>query len=236
MMASMTTAGRVLTVNVGQARRIPSKAGVSGIDKRPVVGSVSVRAPGPKGTAGGGLDGDAVCDLDNHGGNDQAVYAYAAEDLQMWGQHLGREIAPGTFGENLTTLHVDITRARVGERWRVGDDVVLGVTSPRVPCRTFAVWLDEQGWVKTFTHEAHPGAYLCVLEPGEVRAGDTIEILLEPQHRVTMELMFRAFTRERHLLPSLLEADAYLTDDTREFIRRYSQARNSRPRESGGAG
>jgi MOSC domain-containing protein YiiM len=232
----MTTAGRVLTVNVGRARSIPSKAGVSGIDKRPVVGSVSVRAPGPKGTAGSGLDGDAVCDLDHHGGNDQAVYAYAAEDLRMWGQHLGREIAPGTFGENLTTLDVDLTHALVGERWRVGRDVVLGVTSPRVPCRTFAVWLDQQGWVKTFTQEARPGAYLRVVEPGEVQAGDAIEIVHKPEHAVTMELMFRALTRERHLLPTLLEADAYLTDDTREFIRRHSQARNSRPRESGGAG
>jgi MOSC domain-containing protein YiiM len=95
--------GRVLSVNVGQARPIASKSGMSGIDKRPIEGPVSVRAPGPKGAAGSGLAGDAVCDRANHGGDDQAVYAYSREDLDLWQVMLGRSFAPGSFGENLTT-------------------------------------------------------------------------------------------------------------------------------------
>ncbi|MEO8694028.1 MAG: MOSC domain-containing protein [Acidimicrobiales bacterium] len=188
---------RVLSVNVGQARPIAAKSGMSGIDKRPVAGAVSVRAPGPKdsgphGAVGSGLAGDAVCDRENHGGEDQAVYAYAREDLDVWQALLDRPLVSGSFGENLTTVGIDVTAALVGERWRIGEHLVLEVTSPRLPCRTFAVWLGRQGWVKTFTERALPGAYLRVVEPGMVQAGDQIEVVDKPSHSVTIGSMFRA--------------------------------------------
>lgn len=205
--------GRVLSVNVGQARPIASKSGMSGIDKRPVAGPVRVSAPGPKGSAGSGLAGDAVCDRVNHGGDDQAVYAYAREDLDQWQGSLGRALAPGSFGENLTTTGVDITGALVGERWRVGKDLVLSVTAPRLPCRTFAVWLEQQGWVKTFTKRAIPGSYLRVVEPGMIEAGDRIEVIDRPPHTVTIGLVFRALTLEPHLRSHFVEATDYLPDD-----------------------
>jgi len=77
--------GRVLSVNTGRERPIAAKAGTTGIDKRPVSGAVAVRAPGPKGTGGSGLAGDHISDTAHHGGDDQAVYAYAREDLDAWG-------------------------------------------------------------------------------------------------------------------------------------------------------
>src|SRR5262245_47940942 len=108
----------VLSVNLGRAR--PSShtdVGLTGIDKRPVDHPVEVRAPGPKhGGLGGGLVGDAVCDRRVHGGDDQAVYAYAREDLDSWAARLGRPLGNGSFGENITTAGLDITGARIGER------------------------------------------------------------------------------------------------------------------------
>lgn len=200
---------RIGSVNVGQAAAsAETRAGVTGIDKRPVDGPVEVVDPGAPGTGRGGLAGDAVCDVDHHGGSDQAVYAYAAEDLAEWSALLARPLSPGTFGENLTTSGVDVTGALIGTRWRVGARLLLEVSVPRIPCRTFADWLDEHGWVKTFTAHGKPGAYLRVLEPGPVEPGDAVEVVHSPEHKVTIGLAFRALTTERELLPLLRVADA----------------------------
>nr|WP_233510985.1 MOSC domain-containing protein [Actinomadura craniellae] len=197
----------MLSVNVGRRQAVGYAAtGFTGIDKRPVEGPVAVAAPGPPGTGGGGLSGDVISDLRVHGGDDQAVYAYAREDLDGWAGELGRELANGMFGENLTTTGIDVTGALVGERWRIGRDLLLEVTSPRTPCRTFAEWLAERGWVKRFTQAARPGAYLRVIEPGEVRAGDPVEIVSRPDHEVTVGFCFRAITLEGDLLPRVLAA------------------------------
>ncbi|MEV0561104.1 MOSC domain-containing protein [Dactylosporangium sp. NPDC050588] len=191
---------------------------VTGIDKRPVEGPVLVLVPGPEGTAPTGIAGDVVCDLRVHGGPDKAVYAYAREDLDRWERELGRELTGGVFGENLTTSGLDVTGARIGERWRIGGEVLLEVASPRIPCRTFAGWLDEKGWIKRFTDQAEPGAYLRVLRPGTIRAGDPIEVVHSPGHDVTIGLAFRALTAEPALLPRLLAADE-LPERTKEKVR-----------------
>src|SRR4051812_28778100 len=133
---------QLLAVNVGRPRPNPWKRLAStGIDKEPVLGPVAVSAPGPKGTGAVGLAGDRAHDVQHHGGSDQAVYAYAREDLDDWQVELGRTLANGTFGENLTTLDLDVTGALIGERWRIGPDVVLEVSCPRIPCATFQGWL-----------------------------------------------------------------------------------------------
>jgi MOSC domain-containing protein YiiM len=219
----MDTTPTVLSVNVGVARQLGELAGLTGIDKRPTDAGVDVRAPGPKGTGGSGLVGDAVCNRKHHGGNDQAVYAYAREDLDGWERLLGRPLAPGTFGENLTTVGVDLTDARIGERWRIGNDLVLQVTDPRIPCSKFAMWLGEQGWVDTFKERGAPGAYFRVLEPGSVQTGDGIHVEHRPVHEVSIGLAFRALTTARNLLPELLAAEDDLTDELRATASRRAR-------------
>lgn len=208
-------------MNVGRARGTAhSDVGVTGIDKRPAEGIVEIRDPGPKGSGASGIAGDAVCDLRHHGGHDQAVYAYAREDLDAWEDDVGRPLPGGVFGDNLTTRGLDVTGALVGERWLVGERCVLQVTSPRIPCRTFAGWLQDQGWVRRFTLRGAPGAYLRVVAPGPVRAGDPIAVVRRPAHDVTIGLMFRALTIEKDLLPRLLAAGEDLPADTREYVLR----------------
>ncbi|MFF4651972.1 MOSC domain-containing protein [Streptomyces sp. NPDC001380] len=212
---------RLLSVNLARPRPNPAKpdVGTTGIDKRPVDHPVAVRAPGPKrGGLGGGLVGDRVCDTRHHGGDDQAVYAYAREALDAWQAQLGRELPNGSFGENLTTAGLDVDGALIGERWRVGGSVLLEVAVPRIPCGTFAVWLDERRWVRRFTLRALPGAYLRVVEPGEVRAGDPVAVEFRPDHRVTVAGCFRALTTEPGLLPGLLAAQQ-LPEDVRAAAR-----------------
>lgn len=199
----------VLTVNTATSP-VDLGSRKSGIDKRPSAEPLAVRAPGPrKGGLGSGVVGDSVCDSKYHGGDDQAVYAYAREDLDHWADQLGRELTNGMFGENITTSGVDLSASLIGERWAVGDDgLLLEVTSPRTPCRTFATWLDVKGWMKTFTAAGLPGAYFRVIEPGTMRAGDRIEVVHRPDHSVTIGTVFRAMMGERALLPELAIADA----------------------------
>jgi len=211
----------ILTVNLAVPQPSPDKDQLStGIDKRPTAEPVAVRAPGPmQGGLGSGLVGDTIGDQQFHGGDDQAVYAYAREDLDQWQTRLDRTLTNGSFGENLTTTGLAVNDALVGERWQIGDGgPLLEVSRPRIPCRTFAEWLEIRGWVKTFTKEAIPGAYLRVVTPGILRTGASITVVSRPSHDVTVALVFRALTLEPELLPRLLPAEA-LPELIKERIR-----------------
>ena len=209
------------SLNIGRPRDNPWKGlAATGIDKRPVSHPVEVTAPGPKGTGAVGLAGDRAYDVAHHGGADQALYAYAREDLDTWQERLGRPLHDGSsFGENLTTVGVDVNGALIGERWRIGTDVLLEVSCPRIPCATFAGWLDEPGWLRRFVEARQPGAYLRVVDEGSISAGDQIEVVFRPQHDVTVALAFRAFTTESELLPRLAVAEA-LPDDAKALVRK----------------
>jgi len=211
---------RLLSVNIGQPRPNPWKTvKLTGIDKRPVDGPVMVTRPRAKGMGLVGLAGDRVYDVRNHGGPDQAVYGYAREDLDFWAAQLGRPLPNGMFGENLTTEGADVNETLIGERWRIGPDLILETSFPRIPCGTFQGWLLQAGWIKRFTLAARPGSYFRVIEPGEIQAGDRIEIVHRPEHDVTVALSFRALTLEPDLLPRLLVADA-LPRELKELVRR----------------
>ena len=215
---------KLLSVNVGKPRPNPWKEmTLTGIDKQPVDGPVMVSPARAKGLGMVGLAGDRVYDVRNHGGPDMAVYAYAREDLDGWEAELGRPLPNGVFGENLTTEGIDVNGALIGERWRAGPDVLLEVSCPRIPCGTFQGWLAQAGWIKQFTIAALPGAYLRVIEPGEIRAGDSVEITSRPEHDVTIAVCFRALTMESELLPRLLTAGPALPRETRELAGRRTR-------------
>jgi MOSC domain-containing protein YiiM len=191
--------GRVVSVNVAVVHRgsWAGRVGRSGIDKRPVAGPVRVEV--------GGVDGDTVCDTRDHGGPDQAVYAYSTDDLAFWTGQLQRAVEPGNVGENLTVDGVDCAHAVVGERWQVGD-AVLRVTGPRTPCRVFAGFLDVPDLIKRFFAAGRPGAYLAVVHPAAVSAGDVVTVRDRPTHGVTVADVLAAYAGRRELLPRIAEA------------------------------
>lgn len=210
---------RIVSVNLAVPEPNPAKGvGVTGINKRPVDHLVTVRAPGPKTTGlHSGLVGDQIFDIEHHGGDDQAVYAYAREDYDWWQARLSRRLANGLFGENLTTEGVDVNGAVIGERWRIGPRLVLQPTFGRIPCVTFQRKMGEPRWVKTFTRANRPGAYLRVLDPGEVWAGDPVTVQDRPAHGVTIAQAFRAYMTKPELLPELVAIDG-LPDDLRKTL------------------
>jgi MOSC domain-containing protein YiiM len=173
----------------------------TGIDKLPVAGRVAVHPLG--------LDGDVQVNRRHHGGEGQAVYAYAQEDADFWIAELGRELPPGRFGENLRTSGLDLRNAVLGERWRVGT-AVFEVTAWRTPCANFARFWGVPDLVKRFAAHGATGAYLRVLETGDVGAGDAIEVVLRPDHGVTVERAFRIVMTQKSRLPELAPALSYL--------------------------
>ncbi|WP_433167422.1 MOSC domain-containing protein [Kribbella sp. CA-247076] len=202
---------RLLTVNVVEELIPgPKETGLTAIDKRPQVDRVRVGELG--------LAGDSVCDTKNHGGPDQALYAYAEEDADWWSAELGREIPTGLFGENFRTEGLDITGALLGEIWRIGAEVEVMVRAPRIPCITFAHRMQEPRWVKRFHQAGRPGAYLKVLRTGSVGAGDPIEVLSRPDHEVTIGHMFGA--QDPAKMQRLLDSGVDLMPDLRETAQR----------------
>jgi MOSC domain-containing protein YiiM len=178
--------------------RRPSR---SGIDKKPVGGRVQVLELG--------LDGDVQVNRKHHGGEGQAVYAYAQEDADFWVAELGRELPPGRFGENLRTVGVDLRKAVLGDRWRVGT-AQLEVTAWRIPCANFARFWDVPDLVKRFSAHGATGAYLRVLETGDIGTGDDIEVVFRPDHGLTVETAFRITTTQKARLPELAPAIHFL--------------------------
>lgn len=205
---------RLQSVNLALVRDSHVKRGLSrtGIDKVPADGSVE--------TGADMLVGDTICDRAHHGGPDQAVYAYAREDAAWWSQHLGREVACGAFGENLSTRGLDVTNAVIGERWAIGS-AVFEVSCPRTPCRTFAAFWDVPGLVKRFTAAGRPGAYLRIWRADEVMAGAPIVLEHRPSHGVTIAETFRALTGDRSLAARLLavpQLPAEALDSARRWL------------------
>jgi MOSC domain-containing protein YiiM len=171
--------GHVVSVNVGAPREVPwgGRMVRTAIWKEPVAGPVEVR--------GVNLAGDDQADRRVHGGTHKAVYAYAAGDYAWWNERLGVDLAPGTFGENLTVDGIDLAAAHVGERWRVGE-CVLEVSEPRFPCFKLGIRMGTADFVDLFEMVGRFGTYLRIVEEGAVEAGDPIDLLSRPEPPLTV--------------------------------------------------
>lgn len=174
---------RVTSINVGREEAIEHgrRTFVTGIRKRPAADTIYVGAES--------VAGDTISDKEHHGGADQAVYAYSADDYAWWSAQLGREIAPGTFGENLTIEGLP-SDMNVGDRLLIGD-VLLEATAPRIPCNTLAAQMQDSGFGMAFRRAERPGIYFRVLNEGEVAAGDAVTFIENPAPVVSILELYR---------------------------------------------
>jgi MOSC domain-containing protein YiiM len=216
-----TTVGKVLSVNVGTVREFqynghPAK---SAIWKSPVVGRIAAR--------GVNLAGDDQADRKAHGGPDKAVYAYAVEDLRWWELEVGRSLAYGELGENLTTAGVEVNTALVGERWEIGT-TVLEVSEPRIPCWRLGVRMNDKMFPRRFSEAVRPGAYLRIVVEGDVGAGDEIRVVERPEHELTIREVFRIYTHERDEAERLL-AVPQLSESWKRWADKVLQQAKGRP-------
>ncbi len=203
--------GRVVSINVGVAREFDynGRLARSAIWKEPVPGRITA--------SGVNLAGDEQADRRAHGGPPKAVYAYAAEDLRWWERELGRTLACGHFGENLTTEGIAVNDALVGERWKVGT-AVLEVSEPRVPCWRLGARMGDPTFPKRFIEALRPGAYLRILMEGDVGAGDEIEIVDKPDHGLTIRDVLRIYAFDHEEVERLV-TNPQLSESWRAWAR-----------------
>jgi MOSC domain-containing protein YiiM len=154
---------KVLALYAGRAGTLETSKGIvrTAIAKAPVAGPARV-----------GLDG-----LD---GDEQISPGHGGPDYARW----SAPIAPA-FGENITSLGVLETETRIGEVWRIGTAVVQ-VAQPRSPCYKVAARLAVPDLVIRARRARLTGMHLRVLEPGELAAGDAIEVVERPTHGITV--------------------------------------------------
>lgn len=177
---------KVLSINIASVVHEgdwTGSEGKTGIDKRSVSGAVVF--------AQEHVANDVIVDRQAHGGYDQAVYAYAREDADWWENEIGTSIDNGRFGENLTTLGIDVNTAVIGEQWEIGS-VILEVSQPRIPCRVFAGFWQRPTLIKEFMAAGRPGTYLRIIQEGEIAAGDSIKVIKVPEHGVTIADIYAA--------------------------------------------
>ncbi|MEW6093825.1 MAG: MOSC domain-containing protein [Chloroflexota bacterium] len=193
---------QLVSVNIGEVSTLVTVNRVeqTGIYKHSVHGPVRVTALG--------LEGDFVADTKHHGGPDQAVYIYGAADYAWWERELGRKLAPGTFGENLTVSELESACFSIGDRLTVGE-VILEVTAPRIPCGTFARRMGDPQFVKRFRDAERPGLYCRVLREGVAQAGDEVTVEPYPGEKVSLLEIFR---------------DHYVQDADESTLRRFLRA------------
>jgi MOSC domain-containing protein YiiM len=181
---------QLTSINIGKAETIqgPRRQETSGIFKRPV--------PGPLRVTALGLEGDFIASTKHHGGPDQAVYVYGGADYDWWATQLGRELDPGTFGENLTVGGLESARFAIGDRLRLAE-VLLEVTAPRIPCETFAARMGDAQFVKKFRRAERPGLYCRVLREGLVKVGEEVTLEACAGEKVLLLEIYRDYYEKK---------------------------------------
>ena len=193
---------KILSVNLGQERILQRK------DRVEKTGIFKIPASGPVWLSTLGLQNDVIISKKHHGGPDQAVYVYGMSDYEWWARELDRELAPGTFGENLTIEGLDSAQFNIGDYLYSGN-VTLQVTAPRIPCKTFAARMDDPQWVKKFRHAERPGLYCRVITEGFVQTEEAVSVEKYTGKTISILEMYR---------------DYYVRDKTEEMIRRQLDA------------
>ena len=207
---------KVLSVNVGLPREIEWKGKLvrTSIFKEPAPGRVRV--------AHLNLEGDQQSDLSVHGGIDKAIYAYPAEHYPFWHQELpGTDLPWGVFGENFTTEGLLEETVHIGDRLRVGSAEFV-VTQPRMPCFKLGIRFNRPDIVKRFLQSGRSGFYLAVVKDGEVAASDSIELLKQDKHGVTVAdivSLYRSDANNQDTLRRVSELPS-LPNSWREYFRK----------------
>lgn len=204
---------------VDQLLTVPGRVGVSAIDKRPVEGPVPVRPLG--------LHGDIQADREHHGGQWKAVYLLSDSDVEQWESEFGGPIPVGFFGENLRVAGIDTSQFQIGTELEVGSGGLrLQITTPRIPCQTFAQRVGKPRWVRRFSEGGRPGAYARVLAAGPVQAGEEIRVVTVPTHGVTIGRVLNGVDDDeaRRLL-----AEFDLADLAPSLVRKLDPATDVRP-------
>lgn len=131
----------------------------------PARGTQKHQVPAARFTVEWGIEGDA------HGGNwHRQVSLLSADKIAAFNAR-GANVQPGAFGENLVVEGFDFRALPVGTLLRCGD-VLLEMTQIGKECHSHCEIYKRMGECIMPTQ----GVFARVLEPGEIRVGDEMEI------------------------------------------------------------
>jgi MOSC domain-containing protein YiiM len=131
------------------------------------------------------LDGDGQADLEVHGGEDKAVYAYPCEHIATWADERGQELGPAAFGENLTVAGWLESDVCIGDLWAWGD-AILEVCQPRWPCYKLGLYRGDQTILARLRTTGRTGWYLRVLQTGPAPVAGPITVAVRHPAGVTV--------------------------------------------------
>jgi MOSC domain-containing protein YiiM len=163
----------VLALLAGKARPF-ARGELSAIAKSTIEGSVRIGFLG--------LEGDEQADLSVHGGPDKAIHHYPYNHYTFWREKtvdhplLG---APGAFGENISTLGLAEESICIGDRFRFGTSLIE-VSQGRQPCWKQGQRMEWNALPSMMVRERRSGWYCRVIEEGQAKAGDMLELLERP--------------------------------------------------------
>lgn len=147
-------------------------------------GFVKMPVSGPAWLSETNLEGDQQADLRVHGGVEKAVCVYPLEHYPYWEERLGRKLGVAAFGENFSTEGLTESNVYIGDIFRVGSSArgpLVQVSQPRQPCFKLGAQYDLAELVLWVQDSGATGFYLRVLEEGEVRPGDRMDLIKRPQ-------------------------------------------------------
>jgi MOSC domain-containing protein YiiM len=187
---------KLLSINIGQKRTQQNglKLETTGIYKTPAGESAQITTLG--------IQEDFIASKKHHGGPDQAIYVYGQTDYDWWSAEIGRKLTAGTFGDNLTISELESATFNIGDRLHIGS-VILEMSAPRIPCKTFARRMEDPYFVKKFRHAERPGLYCRVIQEGSVQTGDDIRIEKYQNETISILEMYRDFYKRNKSEESL---------------------------------
>lgn len=114
-----------------------------------------------------GLVGDA------HAGEGSRQVSLLAKESIEKAQKMGLKVSFGDFAENLTTEGLDLLRLPIGQRLKLGEDIMLEVSQIGKEClKPCAIYYKIGDCI--FPRE---GTFARIIKGGRVKAGDTIEVM-----------------------------------------------------------
>ncbi|RKN78125.1 MOSC domain-containing protein [Ulvibacterium marinum] len=208
---------RIISTNIGQPTTIlwNNKKEQTGIFKYPVSEPLFLEKES--------VAQDTISNRKVHGGVHKACYLFSMDQYPYWkGLYPHLEWNWGMFGENLTIEGLDETQIRIGDIFRIGTALVQ-VSQSREPCYKLGVRFGNQDILRQFIDHGYSGAYVRILEEGQVRTGDILQLEQASENPLTVKQFFN-FLFERKKNPDILQlaiANTALPERKRERLKKY---------------
>lgn len=154
---------------------------------------------------------DYVSDRKHHGGEFKACYLFSENHYEYWKKlypNLDWEF--GMFGENLTVANLDESKILIGDIYKVGN-ALIQITQPREPCYKLGLKFGSQNILKQFIHHSYPGTYIRIIEEGNVKVGDTFQLVERDENSISTKQLFEQLfskTKKPELIKCIINNDA----------------------------